>query len=203
MASKIYAQRIPNVYQWHWNTTKAGGLPIPVTHVLQMLEGMVGGRQLSATASRVDATDEIGCIACRTGDVVELLIYRHLATRDNGNPIQVQVVLDGKTLAGKQWTVTQGSLIDRDHSGFAHEQAADMQQARRELGEDASALAVAMRVMARHREKYEKMSQLHQLQKLPELSFDDTGSIRFNLVLSGHSVVHLQLRRESGDRELR
>jgi xylan 1,4-beta-xylosidase len=194
MARKIYAQRIPNVYQWHWNTTKAGGIPIPVTHVLQMLEGMVGGRWLSATTSREDETDDIGCIACRTGDVVELLIYRHLATRDNGNPVQVQVVLDGKTLAGKQWTVTQGSLIDREHSGFAHEQAADMEQARQELGEDASALAVAMRVMARHREKYERMSQLSQLETLPELSQDGTGRIRFDVVLSGHHVVHLRLR---------
>jgi hypothetical protein len=138
-------------------------------------------------------TDDIGCIACRTGDVVELLIYRHLATRGNGNPVQVQVVLDGKTLAGKQWTVTQGSLIDREHSGFAHEQAADMEQARQELGEDASALAVAMRVMPRHREKYEKMSQLSQLETLPELSQDDTGRIRFDVLLSGHHVVHLRL----------
>jgi hypothetical protein len=90
-----------------------------------------------------------------------------------------------------------GSLIDREHSGFAHEQAADMQQVRRELGEDASALSVAMRVMARHREKYEKMSQLHQLERLPELSCDDTGSIRFDLTLTGHHVVHLRLGRQS------
>lgn len=38
---------------------------------------------------------------------------------------------------------------------------------------------------------------------LVELSFDDTGNIRFNLVLSGHSVVHLQLRRQSSASQAR
>jgi hypothetical protein len=113
------------------------------------------------------------------------------------NPVKVQIVLDGKYLEGKQWTVTHGSLIDRERSGFAHEHTADMQQARKELGEDASALAVAIRVMARHRTKYERMSQLNQLDTLPELSSDGTERIHFDLMLSGHSVVHLRLGRQS------
>lgn len=30
--------RFGRVFQWHWNTTKGGGIPIPVAHVLQMRE---------------------------------------------------------------------------------------------------------------------------------------------------------------------
>ena len=36
MANKAYTLQVPRIYQWHWNTTKAG-LPIPVTHVMGML----------------------------------------------------------------------------------------------------------------------------------------------------------------------
>lgn len=193
MARKIYGQHVGRVYQWHWNTTKAGGLSIPVTHVLRMLEQMVGASRLSAVTSQESESDDIGCIASRKDDGIELLIYRHLAVRDNGQPVAVRIILDGQSSANQQWQIAAGDLIDCNHSVFAREQKADVEKVRSELGADASVLAVAIHVMARHRNKYEQMSALDVLEPLPSPSLDDAGRSQFDLELSGHSVVRLLL----------
>lgn len=193
MARKIYDQRVGWVYQWHWNTTKAGGIPIPVTHVLRILEQMAGGKRLSVTASRNNETDAFGCIACRKEGGLDLLLYRHRAERANGEPLRVRVDLEGASLNGRRWKLTRGDLIDRDHSVFAHQQTADMEKMREELGEGAGALAVAIHVMARHRDQYERLSELSPLEPLPTLLAGQVGKIQFDVELSGHSVVHLRL----------
>lgn len=52
MADKTHQNLIRRVYQWDWNTNKGGDLPNPITHVMDMLEEMVGGTRLSAVASQ-------------------------------------------------------------------------------------------------------------------------------------------------------
>ncbi len=193
MASKIYALGVPRVYQWHWNTTKAGGLPIPVTHVLGMLENMAGGQQISAQASRQSEKDDIGCIAVRKDGGIDLIVYRHLAVRDDGESANVRVVLTGDALGNRKWKVSQGSIINRDHSGFMHEQSADREKERQTMGDDADPFAVAIRVFLKNHAKYERMSKLSRLSTLPPLATDDTGGFHFDVILEGHCVICLRL----------
>jgi xylan 1,4-beta-xylosidase len=193
MANKIYQNRVPRVYQWTWNTTKTGGIPIPVTHVLGILEEMVGGQRLSAETSKESEVDDIGCIASRKEDSLDLLFYRHLSVRDHGELVKVRVVLEGKSLGNRDWIVARGSIIDPKHPGFMHEQKADMKKAREEMGEDANNFAIAMKVIPENREKYVRMSRLSQLKPLPDLTVDDAGRIHIDLRVYGHSVIHLRL----------
>ncbi|MHC4996458.1 MAG: GH39 family glycosyl hydrolase, partial [Planctomycetota bacterium] len=116
MANKIYTLGVQRVYQWHWNTTKAGGLPIPLTHVMGMLDDMVGGQRLSAETSGGDEADDIGCIAVRKDGAIHLLVYRHLAVRDNGEPRPIRLLVKGKRPSERPWKVTGGSIIDGDHA---------------------------------------------------------------------------------------
>jgi xylan 1,4-beta-xylosidase len=193
MARKIYTLGVPRAYQWHWNTTK-GGLPIPVTHVLGMLEEMVGSERLSARASRESEEDDIGCIASRKGGAIHLLVYRHLAVRDNGDAIKIRVVLEGESLGKSNWKLAGGSITDGEHSGFMHEQKADMEKERAVMGEDANPYAVAFKVISENRPKYERMSRLSTMKALPRLTADGAGGFYIDLELDGHSVVHLRLR---------
>jgi xylan 1,4-beta-xylosidase len=193
MARKIYTLGVPRVYQWYWNTTKAGGLPIPVTHVLGMLEEMAGGNRLSVRTSRDSETDDIGCIAARKDNTIGLLLYRHRAVRDNGEPADVHVALEGEIFADRDWRIERGDIIDRERSGFIHEQRADLENERQAMGEDASPLAAAIRVMAKHRGKYERMSKLSPIGRLPDLTVDEGGRLCFGLSLEGHCVVYLRL----------
>lgn len=194
MANKIYSSRVPRVYQWAWNTTKGGGIPIPVTHVMGMLEEMVGGKWLVAQASRESEFDDIGCIASRKQGRIDLIIFRHRSVRDDGQSVNARIILKGRSLGDANWSVTRGSIIDHEHAGFVREQKADMEQERTRMGQDANVFAVAMSVMAANRTEYLGMSKLGELEPLPKLVVDDGGSICFDVILSGHSVVNLRLQ---------
>ena len=193
MARKIYDQHVGRVYQWHWNTTKAGGIAIPVTHVFRTLVQMVGGRRLAATTSQKSEQDDIGCIACRKSGGLDLLLYRHRAERANGEPVQMRVLIKGEFSKNHRCKIAQATLIDRDHSVFMHEQAVDVEKIRKELGDDASAFAVMLHAMARHRKKYEKLSELSPLKPLPAVSVEAANRIQMDIELSGHSVVYVRL----------
>jgi hypothetical protein len=73
------------------------------------------------------------------------------------------------------------------------ERNADMQQARAKSGDEADAYAIALKVMAAHRAKYEKMSKLHSPDPLPTPTIDSSGGMHFDLTMDGHAVVLLQL----------
>jgi xylan 1,4-beta-xylosidase len=193
-ADKIYQLRVPRVYQWWWNTNKGGDIPIPLNHVTDMLEDLVGATRIATRTSRSSEDDHIGCIAARKDGGIDLVVFRHLAIRDNGRPVTVRVTLRGDAERKKEWSVIRGSVIDSRHAGFMHDRAADMANARSEAGEDANPFAIAVSVMAKHREKYERTSELSSLDPLPELSRDTSGTIGFDLELDGHSVIHLRLQ---------
>ena len=192
-ADKIYSLRVRRVYQWWWNTNKGGGIPIPLNHVLDMLEEMVGGTRLAAKATRSSEKDHIGCIAAKRDDGIDLLVFRHLAIRDNGQPVPVRVTLQGDALRKNGWTIIRGSVIDGQHAGFMHDQQADMARARAKAGEDANPFAIALSVMATHRSKYERASALSPLDPLPVLSGKVSEPLHVDLELGGHSVIHLRL----------
>lgn len=189
---KIYRLRVRRVYQWWWNTNKGGGIPIPLNHVMDMLEAMVGGNRLKADVSRSSEADHIGCIAVSREGHIDLIAFRHLAVRDNGRRIPVRVILKGDAMADNDWTVTRAAIIDGRHPGFMHEQRADMGRARAAAGENANPYAVAIEVMAANKAKYEQMSTLSEMEP-PPLTVDSSGKVRFDLELDGHSVVHLRL----------
>ena len=134
-----------------------------------------------------------GCIAGRKPGSIDLIIFRHLSVRDDGEAVNVSVILGGRSLKDTDWKVTRGSIINREHSGFLREQKADMEKERARMGVDANVYAVAMKVMAGNRAKYVSMSRLRELETLPELSVDDLGRIHFDLTLEGHSVINLRL----------
>ena len=47
--------------------------------------------------------------------------------------------------------------------------------------------------MTAHQAKYERMSKLHSLDPLPNLTIDSSGRMHFDLMMDGHAVVLLQL----------
>ena len=192
-ANKIYKNRVPRVFQWEWNTTKAGGIPIPVTHVMGMLDKRVGETRLSVRSSQESELDDIGCIATKNDQSIDLIIYRHLATRDDGKPQNIQVSLQGKLITGRNWRITQGSIINRQHSGFIRQQKSDLKTASAKKTEDANIYTIAAGVLAINREKYLSMSKLSQLETPPELFVDDSGIIHFEVQLEGHSVINLRM----------
>jgi len=102
------------------------------------------------------------------------------------------VILQGDAAADKDWTIIQAAIIDGGHAGFMHEQKADMDRARAEAGENANPYAVAFEVMAANKAKYERMSKLSDMEP-PPLTVGPSGSVRFDLELDGHSVIHLRL----------
>jgi hypothetical protein len=161
--------------------------------VMGMLEEMVGDKRLSVHASHESETDDIGCIATRKGDTIDLVIYRHLSVRDDGEPVDVDVAMEGKSRKGKRWRITGGAIIDRDHAGFTREHKADMEKALADMGDKPDRFAAAIAVSMANREKYLKMSELSELTTLPRLSVEDSGEARFALRLEGHSVVRLRL----------
>jgi xylan 1,4-beta-xylosidase len=193
-ADKIYRLRVPRVYQWWWNTNKGGGIPIPLNHVMDMFEDLVGATRVATHTSRSSEDGHIGCIAAKKDDGIDLIVFCHLAMRDNGQPVPVRVTLRGDAERKKEWSFIRGNVVDGGHAGFMHRRAADMADARAEAGQDADPLAIAISVMSKHREKYERMSELPSLDPLPQLSRDASGTIRFDLDLDGHSVFHLRLQ---------
>ncbi|TWU44822.1 Beta-xylosidase [Rubripirellula tenax] len=198
MADKIYQNRVRRAYQWSWNTNKGGDLPTPITHVMDMLEEMDGGTRLSTAASRTSEEERLGCIAAKKGDRVDLMVFRHLAVRDNGNKVPVRLTLSGDLLAKKNWTLSRANVIDGEHAGFMSQRDVDIKQARTEAGNGAKHTAIASKVMTAqvmtaHRSKYEKMSELHSLDPPPTASTDASGQIHFDLMMDGHTVVFLRL----------
>ena len=191
-ADKIYRLRVRRAYQWWWNTNKGGEISIPLNHVLDMLEAMIGGTRLKAEATRSSEADHVGCIAVTKGGHIDLIVFRHLAVRDNGQPVAVRVTLQSDATADNDWTITRAAIIDGGHAGFMHEQKADLDRARAEVGEKANPDTVASEVMAANRAKYERMSVLSDIES-PSLTVDPSGSVRFDLELDGHSVIHLRL----------
>jgi len=191
-ADKIYRLNVRRVYQWWWNTNKGGEIPIPLNHVLDMLEAMVGGTRLKVEASRSSEADHIGCVAARNEGRIDLIVFRHLAVRDNRQPVAVRVILQDDAAAGNDRTITRAAIIDGAHAGFMHERKADMDRARAKAGDSANPYAVAFEVMAANRAKYERMSALSDMES-PSLTVDPSGSVRFDLELDGHSVIHLRL----------
>ncbi len=57
---------------------------------------------------------------------------------------------------------------------------------------DYNPYTLASEVMAANRAKYERMSVLSDMES-PSLTVDPSGSVRFDLELDGHSVIHLRL----------
>ncbi len=194
MAEKTYQNRIGRVYQWDWNTNKGGDLPTPITHVMDMLEEMDGGTRLSVAASQSSEQDHLGCIAAKNGDRIDLLVFRHLAERANGQSVPVRLTLNGNALASKAWTLTRANLIDGDHAGFIGKRDADVKKTRAEFRDQPRPDAVALRrAMAVNRNEYEMMSKLHSLDPLPKSTRDESGQMHFDLTMDGHTVFFLRL----------
>jgi hypothetical protein len=176
MVDKTYQNHIRRVYQWDWNTNKGGDLPTPITHVMDMLEEMAGGTRLSAVASQSSEQDHLGCIAAKNGDRIELLVFRHLAKRANGQNVPVRLTLDGKSLASKAWTLTQANLVDGDHAGFMDKRDADVKKTLAKFSDQPRPDAVALRrAMAANRNEYELISKLHSLDPLTHPTTDEPG----------------------------
>jgi xylan 1,4-beta-xylosidase len=181
-ADKINTLGVPRVYQWEWNSNKGGGIDTPVSHVMDRLEEMVGGVRLRTTVSGSNEMDRVGCIAISQDGALDLMIFRHLAVRDNGKRVPVRLQLQGTPISSKLWSIKEASIIDGNHPGFMHEQVEDLKQAGK-VGKK--------EVILKNRAKYERMSKLSDMPP-PELAKDANG-LHLDLELDGHSVVFLRL----------
>ena len=193
MADKIYRNRVGRVFQWGWNTNVGGDLPTPLTHVMDMFEGMAGGSRLSVESSPANEDDRIGCIAARKGDRIDLIVFRHLSVRNNGEKAPVRLTLDGDLLRTKNWTVARANLLDGEHAGFVGERNADLKRFLDKAGDQLNPRAAQRQVMAAHRSKYETMSKLHAIDPLPHPMVDSAGRMHFDLMMDGHTVIFIQL----------
>jgi hypothetical protein len=68
---------------------------------MDMLEEMAGGTRLSVETSHTSEEDHIGCIAAKKDDRVDLIVFRHLSVRANGEKAPVRLTLDGGGLGKK------------------------------------------------------------------------------------------------------
>lgn len=181
-AEKINTLGVPRVYQWEWNSNKGAGIDTPVSHVMDRLEKMVGGMRLRTTVSRSSEMDHVGCIAIAKDGSLDLMVFRHLAVRDNGERVPVRLQLQGTPIKSRRWSIKEAAIIDGAHPGFMHEQIEDLKQAgptdRKE-------------VLRQNRAKYESMSKLAEM-PVPVLAKDASG-LHLDLDLDGHSVVLLRL----------
>lgn len=193
MADKIYQNRVRRAYEWWWNTNKGGDLPTPLSHAMDMLEQMAGGTRLSVKASQTSEDDHVGCIAAKKGDGIDLIVFRHLSVRANGEKVPVRLTLDGDLLREKNWTVTRANLIDGEHAGFISQRDADIKRAQANADETARNKAITSRVMAVHRGKYETVSKLHSVDPPPKPIVALSGRMHFDLTMDGHTVVFLRL----------
>jgi len=181
-ADKINTLGVPRVYQWEWNSNKGKGIDTPVNHVMDRLEEMVGGVRLRTTVSSSNEMDHVGCIAIAKDGSLDLMVFRHLAVRDNGERVPVRLRLQGNSISSKSWTIKEASISDGDHPGFMSEQAADLKQVEKDRRAE---------VIQKNRAKYERMSKLSTM-PAPVLT-KDLGGLHLDLELDGHSVVFLRL----------
>ncbi|TWU33188.1 glycosyl hydrolase [Novipirellula artificiosorum] len=183
-ADKINTLQVPRVYQWEWNANKGKGIDTPISHVMDRLEEMVGGIRFQSTATRSSEADHVGCIAIAKEGHLDVMVFRHLAVRDNGDRVPVRVLLQGETIKARQWSISEASVINGDHPGFMHEQKADIRQAgKREIES----------LIQKNKAKYERMSELSRMNP-PAFKKGSAGQLYFDLELDGHSVVLLRLK---------
>ena len=181
-ADKINTLGVPRVYQWKWNSNKGGGIDTPISHVMDRLEKMVGGARLQTTVSESSEMDRVGCIAVAKDGGLDLMIFRHLAVRDNGKRVPLRLQLQGTLMSSKDWSIKEASVIDGDHPGFMHAQVEDLEKAGK---------AGKKEVIRKNRAKYEKMSKLSEMP--PPVLAKDASGLHLDLELDGHSVILLRL----------
>lgn len=125
IADRVYRHGIRHVYEWSQTTS---GVPHPRTHVIAMLNDMVGGRRLAVDAAATSQAD-CGAIACRKGEEIFALVYNHRPLRKPKVRETVRLrIEDARMKPGAAWRVTEWS-IDADHAAWARAFDADFEAA--------------------------------------------------------------------------
>ena len=212
MTERIYRNDVSEVFQWHTSTY---GIPHPRTHVLALLERMTGGRRLSVEGIRRSDEGSVGCVAARSGTVVDVLVYRHTTAREDGSaePITVRVNAPGEN--GVRWSVDEAYIIDAEHSGYIRAFYQDAEAAGLKPYEDGLVHGKGMvkglgapmfgvlvekrfgpegRVLFdANRAKYKALAALSPLRPLPDAVVDADG-VSICVSMRSHSVIYIRLR---------
>jgi N-acetylglutamate synthase-like GNAT family acetyltransferase len=175
---------VPRVYQWEWNANKGNGIDTPISHVMDRLEEMVGGIRFQSTATRSSEANHVGCIAIAKEGHLDVMVFRHLAVRDNGDRVPVRVLLQGNAVKARRWSIAEAFVIDGDHPGFMHAQKDDIKQAGKHEIKN---------LIQKNKAKYKRLSELSRMNS-PALTRDAAGQLHYDLALDGHSVVFLRLK---------
>ncbi|WP_222436181.1 hypothetical protein [Rubripirellula reticaptiva] len=127
-------------------------------------------------------------------EIQEFGILSEGGKRIIGESVPVQLTLDQKSLASKDWTLTRANLIDGDHAEFIGKRDSDVKKTLSKYRDQRRPDAVALRrAMAVNRNEYELMSNLHSLDPLPKPTRDSSGQRHFDLTMDGHTVLLLRL----------
>jgi xylan 1,4-beta-xylosidase len=125
IADRVYQRHVRQVHQW---ATTTNGMPLPRTHVLAMLERMVGGQRLAVTSNGTTAV-KCGAIACQKDGRLQILVYHHRPARYPKPTEHVTLTIrDRRMVAGQSWILSE-RLTDANHGTFIHDFYSDCEKA--------------------------------------------------------------------------
>ncbi len=197
IADRVYDLNVARVHEW---AQTSAGIWHPRTHVIWMLEQMVGGERL-AVETALDSAVKCGAIASRKGDDLYVLVYKHrpLRTPNVAEPVAL-TVHDPRMEVDGQWTLSEWR-IDGASGVFIHDFYEDCAAAGLEPLPNSPILGgnVALRfgpeggsILRANIEKYQKLADLAQT-KVDEPLTVRRGEATLKMEMPGHSVRLLKL----------
>jgi len=198
IADMVYELDVAQVHMW---ATTTSGIPMPMTHVLAMLEEMAGGARLAVQVEPATPSGG-GVIAVRQDDRILILAYNHRAPRAPKVAETLTLrVRDARMEQGQAWTVSE-RLVDEEHGGFIREFYADCERAGLDVLPDAPLYggSVSKRfgrpgvlLLHRNAKKYAQLARPLTVRENAPLAVGD-GEVRLTLGMPGHSVRFLEIR---------
>ncbi|MEW6359229.1 MAG: hypothetical protein AB1696_23040 [Planctomycetota bacterium] len=197
LADRVYGYDIKQVYEWSETTCD---VLHPRARVIEMLQGMVGGRRVAVDV-QAESANSCGAIACRKGqDLIVLLYNHHFMRRPKVRETVHMTIRDPGMKAREKWVISE-QVIDAEHGVWAYAFDADCAAAGLTplptAGSYEGAVTLhygdrAVKVLWPKREEYAKMAAVHMLRDREPLPVSD-GGVTLDFDLPGHSVRLLRL----------
>jgi xylan 1,4-beta-xylosidase len=199
LADRVYGYGIRQVYEWSEVT---GGLLHPRTQVIEMLDGMAGGKRLKVEVEKTSANTS-GAIACRKESDLFVLVYNHHFMRRPEVPETVHLrIWDARMKEGETWRFSE-RVIDANHGVWAYAFEADCLAAGLtpdpKAGRHEGAISFVYGkkgapVLYKNLPKYRELAAPQMVREHEPLPMA-AGGVTLDLDLAGHSVHLLRLSR--------
>lgn len=197
IANRAWRLNVAQIHQW---SVSCAGMPTPYTHVLTMLEKMVGGQRLRVE-TKAESEADCSAVACRQGDRLLVMVYNHRAPRspkiNEGVTLNVR---DKRMKKGAEWRVSEW-LTDKDHGSYIRRLYEDCEKAGLEVlpqapmfgGTPARRFGPGVNtVLAANNVDYKQVSAMPQTRD-GDVIKTGNGSVALELDMTGHSVRLLEL----------